>query len=162
MPTRTLPRAATPAGLPSTVRLQIVSSTAAPPEGDGSLHEVKHDGHRLLAIIDSRGGLTLISRNGYDRTHLFREPFHQLAATRRALVLDGEIAVPDERGVTHIDALNDAIASKKQPEHLAYFAFDLLHVDGRDLAAALSKNGRRCCSACSKMLPASASCTSIT
>jgi hypothetical protein len=25
------------------------------------------------------------------------------------MVLDGEIAVPDERGVTHIDALSEAI-----------------------------------------------------
>ena len=43
-------------------------------------------------------------------------------------MLDGEIAVPDERGVTHIDALNEAIA-----ERFAYFAFDLLHLDGHDL-----------------------------
>jgi ATP-dependent DNA ligase len=29
--------------------LQIVSPSAQPPEGEGWLHEVKHDGHRLLA-----------------------------------------------------------------------------------------------------------------
>jgi bifunctional non-homologous end joining protein LigD len=46
-------------------------------------------------------------------------------------VLDGEIAVPDARGVTHIDGLNDAIAGR--PQQLAYFAFDLLHLDGQDL-----------------------------
>jgi len=34
-----------------------------------------------------------------------------------ALVLDGEIAVPDERGVTHLDALSEAI-SARQPERL--------------------------------------------
>jgi bifunctional non-homologous end joining protein LigD len=50
-------------------------------------------------------------------------------------VLDGEIAVPDARGVTHIaDALNIAIA-ERQPERFAYFAFDLLHLDGHDLRA---------------------------
>jgi bifunctional non-homologous end joining protein LigD len=47
-------------------------------------------------------------------------------------VLDGEIAVPDERGVTHLDSLNEAIADRR-PERLAYFAFDLLHLDGHDL-----------------------------
>jgi bifunctional non-homologous end joining protein LigD len=47
------------------------------------------------------------------------------------MVLDGEIAVPDERG-THIDALSEAI-SERRPECLAYFAFDLLHLDGHDL-----------------------------
>jgi ATP-dependent DNA ligase len=40
--------------------------------------------------------------------------------------------VPDEKGVTHIDALSKALA-KRQPERLAYFAFDLLHLDGHDL-----------------------------
>jgi bifunctional non-homologous end joining protein LigD len=48
------------------------------------------------------------------------------------MVLDGEIAVPDERGVTHLDPLSDAI-SEGRPGRLAYFAFDLLHLDGHDL-----------------------------
>jgi bifunctional non-homologous end joining protein LigD len=48
------------------------------------------------------------------------------------MVLDGEIAVPDDRGVTHLDALSEAI-SDRRAERLAYFAFDLLHLDGHDL-----------------------------
>ena len=48
------------------------------------------------------------------------------------LVLDGEIAVPDERGVTHINLLTQAMRQCR-PERLAYFAFDLLHLDGNDL-----------------------------
>ena len=48
------------------------------------------------------------------------------------MVLDGEIAVPDHRGVTHLDRLSEAIADR-QPERLAYFAFDLLHLDGHCL-----------------------------
>ena len=48
------------------------------------------------------------------------------------MVLDGEIAVPDERGVTHIEALSEALRQRR-PERLAYFAFDLLHLDGHDL-----------------------------
>ena len=49
-----------------------------------------------------------------------------------AMVIDGEIAVPDERGVTHLDALSAAISARR-PERPAYFAFDLLHLDGHDL-----------------------------
>src|SRR3954468_8235982 len=124
--------AAIRAGLPGEVRLQIVSSCAEPPAGDGWLHEIKHDGHRLVAIVAGER-LKLVSRNGYDRTPLFREPFRALAeAGLPAMVLDGEIAVPDNRGVTHIDALSDAISSRRQ-EQLAYFAFDLLYLDGHDL-----------------------------
>jgi ATP-dependent DNA ligase len=70
---------------------------------------VKHDGHRLLATV-SGDGLKLISRNGHDRTALFRAPFDKLAADGLApLVLDGEIAMPDERGVTHIDLSTQAM-----------------------------------------------------
>ena len=102
--------------------------------GDGWLHEIKHDGHRLVvAILPGDGRLMLLSRNGYDRTRLFREPFRpMLDVGLPAMVLDGEIAVPDDRGVTHLDALNQAIADRR-PERLAYFAFDLLHLDGHDL-----------------------------
>src|SRR5215472_10815185 len=127
-----LPPSAIPADAPHHIHLQIVSPSAEPPEGNGWLHEIKHDGHRLVAII-AGGSAKLISRNGHDRTALFREPFRALAEGHLPpMVLDGEIAVPDERGVTHIDALSEAISSR-QPERFAYFAFDLLHLDGHDL-----------------------------
>jgi bifunctional non-homologous end joining protein LigD len=132
MPNLKLPGAAISAGLPARVRLQIVSPCAEPPEGEGWLHEIKHDGHRLIAIIVGRGSLKLLSCNGIDRTPLFRSPFNELALSGREIVLDGEIAVPDDRGVTHLDALTDALADGRS-ERLAYFAFDLLCVDSHDL-----------------------------
>jgi bifunctional non-homologous end joining protein LigD len=125
-----LPPAAVPAEIPRTVRLQIVSASAEPPEGDGRLHEIKHDGHRLVAII-AEAGLRLLTRNGHHRTALFREPFEGLPGLP-AMVLDGEIAVPDDNGVTHIDQLSEALRLGR-PERLAYFAFDLLYLDGHDL-----------------------------
>src|SRR5205814_4843528 len=75
--------------------------------------------------------LKLVSRNGYDRTALFCEPFRNLAGLP-PMVLDGEIAVPDDRGVTHIDGLSEAI-SERRYDRLSYFSFDLLHFDGHDL-----------------------------
>jgi len=62
-----VPPVAVPVEIRRRVPLQIVSSCAEPPEGDGWLHEVKHDGHRLIAVAEA-AGLRLISRNGYDRT----------------------------------------------------------------------------------------------
>jgi hypothetical protein len=38
-----LPKATVTASLPRDIRLQIVSSCAAPPDGRGWLHEPKHD-----------------------------------------------------------------------------------------------------------------------
>jgi bifunctional non-homologous end joining protein LigD len=75
--------------------------------------------------------LKLLSRNGHDRTPLFRGPFRKLASSGWSIVLDGEIAVPDERGVTHIDLLQ-ATWGRYGTDRLAYFAFDLLYLDGHD------------------------------
>src|SRR5947199_10663434 len=87
-----LPPAATPADLPRDVRLQIVSTCPEIPDDDGWLHEIKHDGHRLLAIVGP-DRLQLISRNGYDRTALFRAPFQSVPGLP-AMVRDGQRAVP--------------------------------------------------------------------
>jgi bifunctional non-homologous end joining protein LigD len=69
-----LPPGAIPANMPRDIRLQIVTPFKRPPSGDGWLHEIKHDGHRLVAILPGDGQLMLLSRNGYDRTRLFRCP----------------------------------------------------------------------------------------
>src|SRR5207237_9858262 len=106
-----LPSGAAPAGVPRDIRLQIVTPCKRPPAGDGWLHEIKHDGHRLVAMLPGDGQLMLRSRNGYDRTRLFREPFRrQLEAGLPQMVLDGEIGVPDDRGGTHLGRLCEAIA----------------------------------------------------
>jgi ATP-dependent DNA ligase len=69
--------------LPRHVRLQVCTASPEPPADDARLHEIKHDGHRLLVVADGDGGLRLVSRNGYDRTELFRAPFDGLAALGR-------------------------------------------------------------------------------
>jgi hypothetical protein len=56
------PPTAAPSAPPTRIRLAIASSSAWPPDGDGWLHEIKHDG---------RGRLKLINRGGHDRTPLF-------------------------------------------------------------------------------------------
>ena len=53
------------------------------------LHEVKYDGHRLLAII-AGGERKLVTRNGYDRTALFWLPFEKL--------LTAELPAPEGDG----------------------------------------------------------------
>jgi bifunctional non-homologous end joining protein LigD len=52
------------------------------------------------------------------------------------MVLDGEITAPDDRGLTHLGHLQKAMELRKAGR-LAYFAFDLLHLDGHDLRACL-------------------------
>jgi ATP-dependent DNA ligase len=63
MPHQLLPSAAVPAALPLSVRPKIISAASEPPHGDDWLHEVKHDGHRLIAIVARPGSTKLPSRN---------------------------------------------------------------------------------------------------
>jgi bifunctional non-homologous end joining protein LigD len=44
--------------------------------------------------------------------------------------IDGEVAAPDEHGVTRVGDVRSAL---HHPERLAYFAFDLLWLDDEDL-----------------------------
>jgi hypothetical protein len=49
-------------------------------------------------------------------------------------LIDGEMVVQDERGVSDFEALRGAIA--REPHRLVFFAFDLIHLDGEDLRGA--------------------------
>ncbi len=102
-----------------------------PPAGEGWIHEIKHDGYRTLIVID-RGQVRAFTRNGNDWTRAYRrvvEACGKLAC--ETALIDGEMVVQDENGISDFDALRSAI--HKAPHRLVFFAFDLLHLDGEDL-----------------------------
>jgi ATP-dependent DNA ligase len=64
-----------------------------PPTGPGWIHEIKHDGFRILVRRKGRS-IRLMSRNGYDladRFPLITEAIEQLPI--RSCVIDGEAIV---------------------------------------------------------------------
>jgi bifunctional non-homologous end joining protein LigD len=100
------------------------------PAGDDWTYEVKWDGYRTFAIRDG-ARVTLLSRNLKHANGQF--PSIAAAAARidvQSIMLDGEIVALDERGRPSFQALQHRTAS---PLRLAYYAFDLLHLNGRDL-----------------------------
>ena len=48
----------------------LPSPAKRPPSGEGWLHEIKHDGFRIMARRDATGG-RLFTRNGHDFTNRF-------------------------------------------------------------------------------------------
>jgi bifunctional non-homologous end joining protein LigD len=71
----------------------------APPSGPGWIHEIKHDGFRILARRDSTG-VRLITRAGNDFSSRF--PFIAMAVSKlpvRPCLIDGEAIVCDEKGL---------------------------------------------------------------
>src|SRR5438067_9542393 len=76
----------------------LPSPAKAPPSGPGWLHEIKHDGFRILARRDS-AGVRLITRAGNEFSHRF--PFIAMALGKlpvRSCLIDGEAIVCDENG----------------------------------------------------------------
>jgi ATP-dependent DNA ligase len=119
-------RAAPPLGI---IEPCLPSPAKAPPSGPGWIHEIKHDGFRILARRDSTG-VRLITRNGND----FAARFPLIASTVAALptkscVIDGEAIVCDENGL----AVFDLIRGHGSKTSAVLCAFDLLELDGKDL-----------------------------
>ena len=101
------------------------------PEGDNWLYELKLDGYRALLIKDGER-ISIISRNEKDLTASY--PTITAAAARlnaQATTLDGEVVALDPQGRPSFQALQHRSA---HPSHaIAFYAFDILHLDGREL-----------------------------
>jgi bifunctional non-homologous end joining protein LigD len=116
--------------LPRTQPLALATVVETPPEGDEWLHEIKHDGYRIVARIEE-GDVRLVSRNGKDWTKEFPQVARAVSRLPAGTaLLDGEVAAVLPNGATSFQALQRR-AEGTVP--LVYFAFDLLHLDGWDL-----------------------------
>ncbi|MBL8658723.1 MAG: DNA ligase D [Rhodospirillales bacterium] len=120
------------AALPDFVAPQLATLAEKPPDGDGWLHEIKFDGYRALVRVDA-GDVRIFTRNGHDWTARYGDlPDAFARLGDRRLLLDGEIVVQDDDGVSSFAALQEALA-RGRPQTLLFYAFDLLHLDGHDL-----------------------------
>jgi len=93
------------------------------------LHEIKHDGFRILARRDL-AGVRLITRNGNDFTSRF--PLAVDAVMRlpaHSFLLDGEAIVTNDRGL----AVFDLIRYQRHGKDAVLIAFDLIELEGEDL-----------------------------
>lgn len=94
------------------------------------LFEVKLDGYRALAEI-REGGVTLYSRNGTPFNALFPTIASELETIGNEAVLDGELVALDETGRSSFQLLQNY--GRSGMGTIAYFVFDLLYLEGRDL-----------------------------
>lgn len=121
------------------MRPMLASRGTTVPAGPGWVHEVKWDGMRVLAEVRD-GALRLTSRNENDVTVSFPE-LRGLADLGHEMLLDGEV-VAMAGGVPTFAALADRMHVRNVRKAQALVAtspvtlivFDLLRLDGRDLA----------------------------
>lgn len=122
--------------LPTDPRPQLATLHGEAPEGDGWLHEIKYDGYRLLVRVED-GTATVLTRRGKDWSDRFPGVAEAAAALPvDAALLDGEAVIVLGDGSTDFQALQEALGkASRGRDRLAFYAFDLLHLDGRDLTA---------------------------
>lgn len=118
--------------LPAEPRPQLATLVREAPDGDDWLHEIKFDGYRILARVES-GRARLLSRNGKDWTERFPEIARLLETLpAEAALLDGEVVALESGGNSSFRRLQEALSAGRT-QALVYQAFDLLHLDGLDL-----------------------------
>jgi len=109
----------------------------------GWVYEEKVDGWRMVAY-KTNGAVRLISRNGIDHTARFRAIAAVIMETDcPSMVLDGEVAVYDDKLVSRFDLLRDLDASIVTTPPL-FMVFDMLHARGRDLRKRPLGDRRQC------------------
>jgi bifunctional non-homologous end joining protein LigD len=100
-----------------------------PPSGELWIHEIKHDGFRVIARKNGER-VRLYSRAGNDLTHRFPMIVDALARVRsRSCIIDGEAVACDDNGVASFDLVRHHRAN----ERIFLYAFDLIELNGDEL-----------------------------
>jgi bifunctional non-homologous end joining protein LigD len=110
-----------PAKGPGTIEPCIPTRASKPPVGPQWIHEIKHDGYRLIARKQG-DRVRLFTRRGYDwadRYPLIRKAVEALRTA--SATIDGEAVCCDEAGI----AIFERLHSRAHDREAFLYAFDL-------------------------------------
>lgn len=109
----------------------IPSKAERVPSGPGWVHEIKHDGYRMMAR-KAADRVRLFTRRGFDWTDRYKlAVFGVRNLAAQSATLDCELVCTDARGV----AMWGTLHSRTRDGEAFLYAFDLLELDGMDLRA---------------------------
>ena len=102
---------------------------AVPPSEEGWLHEIKHDGFRVIARKNDKR-VRLYSRPGNNLTQRFPLIVEAVASLNaRSCVIDGEAVACDDDGIASFER----ICYRHYDQTVFLYAFDLIELNGDDL-----------------------------
>ena len=114
---------------PSNLKPMKATLVDAPFDDPDWIYEVKWDGYRAVGFITSKGA-ELISRNNLPFNKFY--PINKvLVSWKMNAVLDGEILVLNDKGISDFGALQNW--RSEADGNLVYYVFDLLWYEGKNL-----------------------------
>ena len=108
----------------------LATLTDKPFDNDGWEYEIKWDGYRALAFMKD-GEVHLRSRNRKSFNEKFYPVTDALAKWKINAILDGEIVVVNEEGISKFGLLQNW--KEKKDGQLLFYVFDVLWLDGKNL-----------------------------
>lgn len=116
--------------MPSDILPMLATLVDEPFHKEGWLYELKWDGFRSLAYLNN-GHVELRSRNNKVFNEKFYPLFKALNSWKVNAILDGEIVVLNSQGLPDFSALQTW--RSEADGDLAYYIFDLLWLEGKNL-----------------------------
>jgi ATP-dependent DNA ligase len=105
----------------------------SPPSGPDWAHELKYDGYRIHARL-VRGEAKLLARTGLDWTDRYAATANAVSALGgQSTYLDGELCAVRSDGTTSFSGIQTATDERRTNKRV-YFVFDLLFLDGENVA----------------------------
>ena len=100
-----------------------------PPSGPGWVHEIKHDGYRMIVRRDG-AAVRIYSRNANDWTARLRAIADGAGRIKaKSFTIDGEAVVLGPDGLSRFEELS----RREATDTAILYAFDLIEHDGEDL-----------------------------
>lgn len=118
------------APMPKNISPMLATLVDKPFDEDGWSYEVKWDGYRAIAYL-KRGEVEVRSRNNKSFNEKFYPVINALKEWKVNAVVDGEIVVLNEKGLSNFSELQEW--RSEADGQLFYYLFDIVWLNGQDL-----------------------------
>ena len=118
------------AAFPKDIKPMLATLVDAPFDDAGWIYEIKWDGYRALAYLNS-GKVELRSRNDKSFNEKFYAIYNELKKWNIKAVVDGEIIVANKNGMADFGNLQNW--RSEADGNLMFYVFDILWLEGKSL-----------------------------
>jgi len=130
-PKKKQPTAGKKAPMPHNLQPMLATLVDEPFDDPGWIYEIKWDGYRAVAYVNKNGDVDIRSRNNKSFNEKFYPIYEGLKKWKIDIVVDGEIIVVNENGIS---SFSDLQTWRSEADgQLMYYIFDLIWLNGYDV-----------------------------